>query len=110
MERRNYKLKIMNKFDELYNKIITETTEKKEKFLFDTYQEAREFLTKNYNGHGPVYDINGELIETCRCPSFVHKQLNIPYVQCKQTVEEHEKEIEDSLNDYNLSTDGSKLI
>ena len=93
----------MNKFDELYNKIITETTEKKEKFLFDTYQEAREFLNKNYNGHGPIYDINGELIETCRCMSIVHDQMHIPYVQCKQTVEEHEKEFEDSLKNIIIS-------
>jgi len=93
----------MNKFDELYDKIITETSEQRQAFIFNTYQEAREFLNKNYNGHGPVYDINGELIETCRCPSFVHKQLNIPYVQCKQTVEEHEKEVEDSLKNIVIS-------
>ena len=92
----------MNKFDELYNKIITETTDKKEKFIFDTHKEAREFLTKNYNGHGPVYDINGELIDTCRCISSVHEQLGIPYVQCRQTVEEVEQEFEDKLKDLSL--------
>ena len=47
----------MNKFDELYNKIITETSEQRQAFIFDTYQEAREFLTKNYKGHGAVYNI-----------------------------------------------------
>ena len=75
----------MNKFDKLYNKIITEMAGQKQTFIFNTYQEAREFLNKNYNGHGPIYDINGELIETCRCTKSVHDQLHIPYVQCARS-------------------------
>ena len=93
----------MNKFDKLYDKIITEMSEQRQAFIFDTYQEAREFLNKNYKGHGPIYDINGELIETCRCMKIVHDQMHIPYVQCKQTVEEHEQEVEDSLKNIVIS-------
>ena len=92
----------MNKFDKLYNKIITEMTEQRKEYIFNTHKEAREFLIKNYNGHGPVYDINGELIDTCRCPSSVHEQLGIPYVQCRQTAEEVEQEFENKLKDLSL--------
>lgn len=94
----------MNRFDQLYNKIITEMVEKK--FLFDTRKEAREFLNKNYNGHGPIYDINGEMIENCRCISTIHDQMNIPYVQCKQTVEEVKKEFENSYKKF----EDSKIV
>ena len=94
----------MNRFDQLYNKIITEMVEKK--FLFDTKDEAREFLNKNYNGHGAIYDINGNIIENCRCMSFIHDQMNIPYVQCKQTVEEVKKEFENSYKKF----EDSKIV
>lgn len=96
----------MKKFDELYNKIITETSEQRQVFIFDTYQEAREFLNKNYNGHGPIYDINGEMIENCRCISSIHKQMNIPYVQCKQTAEEVKKEFKNSYKKF----EDSKIV
>lgn len=100
---------MLRKFDKMYEKISTEINGhkkeqevKQEKYLFDTYKEAREFLNKNYNGHGPIYDINGELIETCRCMKQIHDQLHIPYVQCKETVEEHEKQFENTLKNLNI--------
>lgn len=94
----------MTKFDKLFHTIMESVTpiEEKEKLVFDTYKEARDFLNKNYNGHGPIYDINGELIETCRCMQRVHDQMKIPYVQCKQTVEEHEAEVENSLKNIKI--------
>lgn len=89
---------MLEKFNQLYNKIIYENSDKK-KLIFDTYNEAREFLNKNYNGHGPIYDINGDLIETCRCIKSVHDQKHIPYVQCKQTVEQVKQEKEQKIKD-----------
>lgn len=96
---------MLNKFNKICEEISSEINQYKtqqDKYIFDTYKEAREFLNKNYNGHGPIYDINGELIETCRCMKSVHDQLHIPYVQCKETVEEHEQQFEQQLKKLNI--------
>lgn len=53
---------ILNKID----KLLTENNDLTP--VFETYEEASDYLYKNYKGHGKIkHHPSGKLIRTCKC-------------------------------------------
>ena len=86
----------MGKFEKIYNLIMEECSSslKTDELWFKTVRDAQNYLIKHFDGHGTIYDKNGDVIQMCRCMASQHKNYNFPKIYVKTTVEEWEKQFE----------------